>query len=320
MCAQAQDATCKGRGRFAPSPSGRMHLGNVFSALMAWASARSKGAGFCIRLEDLDGRCRNPRSAELLLDDLRWLGIDWDGEVCVQRKRMPAYERAFELVRERAHVYPCFCSRSDLHAASAPHASDGTPVYAGTCRDLTPAQVADRARSRKPAWRVEVPHERIEVVDGHLGRYVQDLAVECGDFVLRRSDGVFAYQLVCVVDDADENVTEVVRGSDLLSSVPRQVFLQRLLALPEPRYFHHPLLLAPDGRRLSKRDKDCDLGYIRDHVKSPEAIVGLVAWLSGLQGGSSPQDMSARELAGAFSWDKVRREDIVLDTARMPFG
>lgn len=320
MRAQAPEDPCKGMGRFAPSPSGRMHVGNVFSALMAWASARSRGAGFCIRLEDLDERCRNPHNAELLLDDLRWLGLDWDGEVYVQRNRLRAYERAFELIRERAHVYPCFCSRSDLHAASAPHASDGTPVYAGTCRDLTPAQVAERARSREPAWRVEVPHERIEVVDGHLGHYGQDLAVECGDFVLRRSDGVFAYQLVCVVDDADENVTEVVRGSDLLSSVPRQIFLQHLLALPVPRYFHHPLLLAPDGRRLSKREKDCDLGFIRDHVRCPEAVVGLVAWLAGLQEGSSPQEMSARELAGAFSWDKVRSRDIVLDSACLPFG
>ena len=251
------------RGRFAPSPSGYMHLGNAFSALLAWLSARSSGGKFFLRLEDLDRRCENPEFSETLLKDLRWLGIDWDGEPLVQTGRSDAYEHALHKIAERADVYPCFCTRADLHAASAPHASDGTPIYAGTCYGMSEEAVSSRMRLRKPALRLHVADRVIKFTDGNRGEYSQNLMSECGDFVLRRSDGVFAYQLACVVDDIASGVTQVVRASDLLSSTPRQLLLYELLGAGPPQFYHHPLLLAPDGRRLSKRDADLEIVKLR---------------------------------------------------------
>ena len=205
-------------GRFAPSPSGRMHLGNVFSALLAWLSVRSRGGRMLLRIEDLDpDRCR-PEYAETLKRDLDWLGLDWDAEQTPQSRRTEAYRAEFDKLAALGLVYPCYCSRAELHAASAPHASDGTVVYAGTCRDLTPEQRA--VKTRAPAWRVRVPDERITVHDGLQGLWQEDLARDCGDFIIRRSDGVYAYQLAVVTDDADGGVTEIVRGRDLLSSTP----------------------------------------------------------------------------------------------------
>ena len=194
-------------GRFAPSPSGRMHLGNVFSALLAWLSVRSAGGKMILRIEDLDpDRCR-PEYAAQLRRDLEWLGLDWDEEQTPQSQRTEAYAEAFA----RLDTYPCYCSRNELHAASAPHASDGAVIYAGTCRDLTAAERA--AKTRRPAWRVRVPDEEVSFVDGLQGEVRENLARECGDFILRRSDGVYAYQLAVVVDDAAGGVTEIVRGA-----------------------------------------------------------------------------------------------------------
>ena len=232
-------------GRFAPSPSGRMHLGNVFSALMAWLSVRSAGGTMVLRIEDLDpDRCR-PEYAEQLKDDLRWLGLDWDVEQTPQSRRTEAYRERFERLREMGLVYPCYCSRGELHAASAPHASDGNVIYAGTCRNLTEEERA--GKTRRPAWRLIVPDEEFTFHDGLQGEYRENLARECGDFIIRRSDGVYAYQLAVVTDDAEAGVTQIVRGRDLLSSTPRQIYLQRLLGLPTPEYYHVPLLVAPDG-------------------------------------------------------------------------
>ena len=239
-------------GRFAPSPSGRMHLGNVFSALMAWLSVRSAGGTMVLRIEDLDpDRCR-PEYAEQMKDDLRWLRLDWDTEQTPQSRRTEAYRERFERLREMGLVYPCYCSRGELHAASAPHASDGNVIYAGTCRNLTEEERA--GKTRRPAWRLIVPDEEFAFHDGLQGEYRENLARECGDFIIRRSDGVYAYQLAVVTDDAEAGVTQIVRGRDLLSSTPRQIYLQRLLGLPTPEYYHVPLLVAPDGRRLSKRE------------------------------------------------------------------
>ena len=187
-------------GRFAPSPSGRMHLGNVLCALLAWLSARQQNGEFLLRGEELD-EMRCPRSfADLIIDDLRWLGLDWDGEIPYQSERTAVYEKYEAILREKGLLYPCFCSRAALHAASAPHLSDGRVVYAGTCRDLTPEQVAEKRRKRAPATRVRVPERTITFTDGVYGEYTETLTEECGDFIIRRSDGVFAYQLA----DAEE--------------------------------------------------------------------------------------------------------------------
>lgn len=294
-------------GRFAPSPSGRMHLGNVFSALMAWLSVRSAGGTMVLRIEDLDpDRCR-PEYAEQLKDDLRWLGLDWDVEQTPQSRRTEVYRERFERLREMGLVYPCYCSRGELHAASAPHASDGNVIYAGTCRDLTEEERA--AKTRRPAWRLIVPDEEFAFHDGLQGEYRENLARECGDFIIRRSDGVYAYQLAVVTDDAESGVTQIVRGRDLLSSTPRQIYLQRLLGLPTPEYYHVPLLVAPDGRRLSKREHDLDMGALRERC-TPEALLGCLAQLSGLRPTAEP--VTAGELAAVFSWNFAAKENITI--------
>ena len=294
-------------GRFAPSPSGRMHLGNAFSALLAWLSVRSRGGRMLLRIEDLDPeRCR-PAYAETLKTDLGWLGLDWDEEQPRQSTRTGAYRAQFETLDALGLVYPCYCSRAELHAASAPHAADGNVIYAGTCRHLAAAERA--AKTRAPAWRVAVPDETIAVMDGLQGLYTENLARDCGDFIVRRSDGVYAYQLAVVTDDAAGGVTEVVRGRDLLSSAPRQLWLQRTLGLPAPVYYHVPLLVAPDGRRLSKREKDLDLGALRQRL-SPQELLGQLAYLAGLQ--PEPAPATAAELASRFSWDLVASDNIVI--------
>lgn len=295
--------------RFAPTPSGRMHLGNVWSALVAWLSVRSAGGRMVVRIEDLDPRAADPETARMLLDDLRWLGLYWDEGPVYQHERLDLYEEALKRLEERGLTYPCFCTRAELHAASAPHASDGTPVYPGTCRGLTAEQVAQKARKRRPAVRLRVPGPgdpagRIGVTDRVYGRFEQELARECGDFLVRRSDGVFAYQLAVVVDDAQMGVTEVVRGRDLLPSAPRQVYLQRLLGYPQPAYAHVPLLLSADGRRLSKRDRDVDMGELRARFCEAPRLLGALAYATGLAG--DPRPVSAERLADSFSWDLIR--------------
>ncbi|MBE6469782.1 MAG: tRNA glutamyl-Q(34) synthetase GluQRS [Coriobacteriaceae bacterium] len=311
-------------GRFAPSPSGRMHLGNVYAALLAWLSARSRGGRVVMRVEDLDPRAKSGPWTELLMDDLRWLGLLWDGEAVYQHDRLDLYEEAVCRLRERGLTYPCFCTRAELHAASAPHASDGTPLYPGTCRGLSPDQVAERSAGRPPAWRLRVPEPgdpagAYAFTDRTFGAHRQELATACGDFLVRRSDGVFAYQLAVVVDDAEMGVTEVVRGRDLLDSVPRQLYLQDLLGLAHPAYAHVPLLTAPDGRRLSKRDRDLDMGELRARFGTAERLLGHLAFAAGLAPAADP--VSAERLADGFNWDLVRahREDIVpAPAARSP--
>ncbi|MDJ1122427.1 tRNA glutamyl-Q(34) synthetase GluQRS [Olsenella sp. YH-ols2217] len=303
-------------GRFAPSPSGRMHLGNALSALLAWLGARSAGGSIVMRVEDLDPRCQRPDVAQQLMEDLIWLGLDWDGDPVYQRQRTDAYEAALATLTEQGLTYPCFCTRAELHTASAPHASDGTYVYAGTCRNLTPEQVAEKRALRAPALRLRVPEASdsagfITVPDLIQPPCEQTLATDVGDFLVRRSDGVFAYQLAVVVDDAAQGVTQVVRGRDLLGSAPRQRYLQRLLGLPEVDYAHVPLLVAPDGRRLSKRDRDLDLGALRAEGVAPEAIVGALASAVGLL--EKPEPLRPDELLGGFAWSRVRHDDVVAD-------
>ena len=295
-------------GRFAPTPSGRMHLGNVFAALVAWLSVRSRGGEMVLRMEDLDTQRTSGEFAEILRQDLAWLGLDYDRETPPQSRRGPVYDRYFEKLRDRGLIYPCYCTRSQLHSVNAPHLSDGTYVYTGTCRDLTQEQRA--AFDRKPAWRVMVPDRVWEVNDLVQGRFQMNLATDCGDMVVRRADGVYVYQLAVTVDDGEAGVTEVVRGMDLLSSAPRQMYLQELFGFPQPVYGHVPMLLAPDGRRLSKRDRDLDLGELRKRV-TPEKLIGTLAFAAGLIDRSEP--VSARELAGEFSWNRLRGDAIYLN-------
>ena len=296
-------------GRFAPSPSGRMHLGNIFSSLVAWLSARSQGGRMVLRIEDLDERTRSGPWSDLLIEDLLWLGLDWDEGPFYQHDREGVYRAALDRLQAAGLTYPCFCTRAELHAASAPHASDGTPIYAGTCRGLTAAQVAERSRVRPPAVRLRVPGEDdpagvVTFTDRVYGSKREVLARDCGDFLVRRSDRVFAYQLAVVVDDASMGVTEVVRGCDLLGSTARQIYLQDLLGLPHPVYAHVPLVVAPGGRRLSKRDRDCGMDALRERFGTPERLLGHVAHLAGIVPDDAPR--SAEELVGLFSWDAVR--------------
>ena len=299
-------------GRFAPTPSGRMHLGNVFAALIAWCSVRSQNGEMVLRMEDLDTQRTSEEFAAVLRDDLRWLGLDYDRETPAQSKRSAVYDQYFEKMQDLGLLYPCYCTRSQLHSVNAPHLSDGTYVYAGTCRNLTEEQ--RQAYNRKPAWRVIVPDKIWSLRDRVQGDYALNLATECGDMVVRRADGIYVYQLAVTVDDGEAGVTEVVRGMDLLSSAPRQMYLQELFGFAHPEYGHVPMLLAPDGRRLSKRDRDLDLGQLRLRI-TPEALIGTLAYSSNLIDRNVP--ISARELAQEFTWGKLRKEDIYLDAAQL---
>ena len=297
-------------GRFAPSPSGRMHLGNVCSAMLAWLSAKARGGEILLRIEDLDPARSRKEYAEAIMEDFRWLGLTWDRRAPDQSTRGEAYAKALETLSRKDLLYPCYCSREELHAASAPHASDGRVIYGGTCRNLTAAQRA--AMTKVPCLRIRVPDRVISFSDGLQGDCSMNLQREWGDFILRRADGVAAYQLAVVVDDSAGGVTEVVRGRDLLTSTPPQLWLYVLLGMEAPKFYHVPMLLSPDGRRLSKRDRDLDLGELRKRLK-PEEIIGLLGYLCGLIRRLEP--VSLRELTAEFSWEKVRREDIVMDPA-----
>ena len=221
-------------GRFAPTPSGRMHLGNVFAALIAWLSVRKDKGHMVLRMEDLDTQRTSDAYAQVLREDLTWLGLDWDEETQPQSQRSPIYREYFDKLEAMGLLYPCYCTRSQLHSVNAPHLSDGTYVYTGTCRNLTPEQRA--AFGRDPAWRVKVPHETWTFTDRIQGTYAENLATHCGDFVVRRADGVYVYQLAVTIDDGLAGVTQVVRGMDLLSSAPRQMYLQSLFGFPHPEY------------------------------------------------------------------------------------
>ncbi len=303
-------------GRFAPTPSGRMHLGNLFCALLAWLSARAAGGRMLLRIEDLDPQRCSLEAAQLLEEDLRWLGLDWDvgglsgeGGPWQQSRRTALYQTFFEKLQQLGAVYPCYCTRAELHAADAPHLSDGQVVYNGRCRRLTQAQRQALAH-RSPAWRLMVPEKTVSFQDGCQGRYEEQLSQACGDFILKRSDGVFAYQLAVTVDDGTMGVSQVVRGRDLLSSTPRQLYLFCLLGLKPPEYYHIPLLLAPDGRRLSKRDKDMDMGVLRSRFSSPQPLLGRLAWLAGLL--DQPEPIGAAALVPHFRWEKVPKENRIV--------
>ncbi len=295
-------------GRFAPTPSGRMHLGNVFAALVAWLSVRKQDGQMVLRMEDLDTQRTSGAYADILMDDLRWLGLDFDILTPPQSTRTEVYDRYFAILQEKDLLYPCYCTRSQLHSVNAPHLSDGTYVYPGTCRNLT--EEGRSAFGRAPAWRVKVPDKIWELTDYAQGAYKENLATDCGDFVVRRADGAYVYQLAVTVDDGEAGVTEVVRGADLLSSAPRQMYLQSLFGFSHPKYGHVPMLLAPDGRRLSKRDRDLDLGALRQRFTAEE-LLGLLSCSAGILEKNTP--ISLQELISVFSWEPLKKDAIYLN-------
>lgn len=308
-------------GRFAPTPSGYLHLGNLFCSLIAWLAAKSQGGTIILRNEDLDVDRSRQKYFVQAQRDLESLGLYWDegGDASGphgpydQSKRWAFYTVQLQKLDALGLVYPCFCTRAQLHAASAPHASDGEPIYTGTCRGLTPSQIEERGKTRSPALRLQVPDQSVAFTDLHYGPQEQYLPTGSGDFILRRSDGVFAYQLAVVADDGAMGVTQVVRGRDLLSSTPKQILLYRLLGYPVPEFGHTPLVLAHDGRRLSKRDGDQSLTGLTARGFSPADVVGALAYLGGLL--PEPMAITPQELLPLFAWSKLPQEDIRIPEA-----
>jgi len=300
------------RGRFAPSPTGRLHLGNAWAALLGWLWARSEGGEFLLRIEDLDAARSRPELGEALLADLGWLGLGFDGAPVFQSQRLGLYRAALDRLRQTGRVYPCFCTRSEIaRAVSAPHGpGDDGPRYPGTCLALTPDQIAERGRTRPPAWRFRPREGLTEVHDLLHGTVVQDVAREVGDFVVLRNDGVPSYQLAVVVDDADTGVTHVLRGDDLLDSTPRQIQLCEALELPVPTYAHVPLLLGPDGKRLAKRAGTPSLADLRERGVPSDRLLGLLAGWARLDDG---RPVGLEVLAHHFALERLPRGPIAVN-------
>jgi glutamyl-tRNA synthetase len=296
-------------GRLAPSPTGAQHVGNARTYLIAWLSARSHGGRVVLRIEDIDSPRVKPGAAEQALDDLRWLGLDWDGEPLVQTRRLSVYEDALRRLQERELVYPCTCTRADIErAASAPHADHEGPVYPGTCANRRATDAAALA-DRPFAWRFRVD-DSPAFTDLFRGPTHIDLRQAGGDFVVWKSTGTPAYQLAVVVDDAAQGVTEVVRGDDLVPSTPRQLLLYEALGLARPAFAHVPLVVGPDGRRLAKRHGDTRSSALRAAGVRAEALLGLLAWSCGWLG--RPEPVTARDLLPRFRLDAVPARPFVL--------
>ena len=307
---RATGTSTTGAGRFAPSPTGSLHLGNLRTALIAWLFARSAGSRFLMRVEDLDrGRAR-PRFEREQLEDLQAIGLDWDGPVVRQSERRERYERAIEALAARELLYECFCSRTEIReAASAPHGPLPEGAYPGTCRELGAAELeARRGGDRSPALRLRAGATRIDFEDRALGG--QGGIVD--DFVVRRGDGVPAYNLAVVVDDGVQGVTEVVRGADLLDTTPRQLLLGRLLGLKRPDYAHVPLVLAPDGSRLAKRHGAVTL---RERREAPAEVLSALAATLGLADAGEP--VTPALLLARFDPARLPREPTRLSEATL---
>lgn len=313
------------RGRYAPSPTGPLHLGNARTALLAWLHVRNQGGCFVLRMEDLDRQRSSPAAAAALLEDLRWLGIDWDEGPDVggpytpyeQSRRQAFYEEALDRLRQQGRLYRCYCTRAELaRAASAPHPGEEGPRYPGTCQSLSPTERARwEAAGRRGSWRYRLDPGKVCYEDELAGQVCQDVDEAVGDFVVQRSDGVVAYQLAVVVDDATMGITHVLRGDDLISSTPRQILLYRALGFSPPRFAHVPLLYGPDGARLSKRHGDVSVSSLREAAIAPEVVTGYLAWLSGLAPKGAA--MRPRDLAPRFSLAAVTRQPSVVDPSQL---
>jgi glutamyl-tRNA synthetase len=311
------------RGRFAPSPTGDLHLGGASTALVAWLAARAANGTLIMRVEDIDSPRVRAGSEQRILEDLHWLGFDWDegpgsptgaGPAAPyhQSQRTELYLSALEQLEANGLIYPCDCSRKEIASvASAPHLGEEGPLYPGTCRpDAGPAP---RSFRRPPATRLALPDHTVEeFVDRIHGTQKVDLKGQVGDFVLRRGDGVFSYQLAVTVDDITQGVTEVVRGADLLSSTARQLFLCRSLGAESPTYAHAPVVVGPDGERLAKRARGVPIRDQREAGVDPQVIVAYLARALGLAGPEEVQ-LWPSDLVDRFSWDRIPRGPIMLD-------
>jgi glutamyl-tRNA synthetase len=297
-------------GRFAPSPTGPLHVGNLRTALLAWLFARSAGAPFLVRVEDLDAGRVRPGLAEAQLADLAALGLDWDGPVVRQSERRERYEAALADLDARGLLYPCYCTRREIReAASAPHGPLPEGAYPGTCRELTAAERAEReAAGRPPALRLRAGAARVAFADRLLGRHERVV----DDLVVRRNDGTPAYNLAVVVDDAAQGVGEVVRGADLLDTTPRQLLLARRLGLPEPAHAHVPLVLGPDGARLAKRHGAVTLADRAARGATPADVLAWMAASLRLSAPGAAPPRTAADLLPAFDPGRLPREPTVL--------
>ncbi|MEE8727345.1 MAG: glutamyl-Q tRNA(Asp) synthetase [Bifidobacterium thermacidophilum] len=353
-------------GRLAPSPTGRMHIGNAYAALAAWLGVRSRGGKLILRIEDIDAP-RVVRDADRwIMDDLHWLGLDWDGDPVYQSSRLDRYRQILDALRgmtlddiltqdilqptvpadgcpdsngepheESPLIYPCFCSRADIRAASAPNEGDGFIIYSGTCRRLSAADRNTRIdRGDRHSWRIAVPGRAnpagtIVFDDEVFGPQRIDVGRQIGDVVIRRSDGLFAYQFVVSIDDFDMGVTQIVRGRDLLRSTAIQLWIRRALesvspaqtspaaspaTAPIPQFAHLPLVDDLSGKRLAKRDRALDLGVLREEGVSPERIIGYCAWMLGLL--PQPVPCCPSDLLDGFTWNIIaeHRNDHRCDT------
>ncbi len=297
------------KSRYAPSPTGPLHLGNLRTALLAWLQARLSNAKFILRMEDLDLPRVKSGSAQQIIDDLFWLGLDWDNELTAsgqidyyfQSQRTQRYQQALLNLYKKGLVYPCYCSRRDIReAASAPHGP--LPVYPGTCRGkyagISPLK-EKQIEGRLPAWRFKVDDRVIEFEDKLMGSFKQNLKDEVGDFVVRRSDGLFAYQLAVVVDDLDMGITDVLRGEDLLDSTCRQIVLFQSMSASAPDYWHVKLMCDKNGQRLAKRDGPASLAELRKQDVTPESVIGDLAYSCDLVDENQP--ISSYELLSELS-------------------
>jgi glutamyl-tRNA synthetase len=301
--------------RLAPSPTGALHLGNARTFLVNWLLARQNGWRIILRIEDLDGPRIKRGADRQAIDDLRWLGIEWDEGPIYQSTRQAAYGEALRQLKGAGHTFICTCSRKDVEsAASAPHASDGAAVYPGTCRNV----IHDSMPDTPFVIRFRAPDEVISFDDAFAGRQSFDVARQLGDFVISKSDGTPAYQLAVVVDDAAAGVTDIVRGDDLLDSTPRQMLLYRALGMVDriPRYYHLPLIVGTDGRRLAKRHGDTRLSAYRDAGRSAGDVLAVLAKWCGLDRAISAT--SASELLPHFDLARLPRSPIVVDPSGDP--
>lgn len=300
-------------GRYAPSPTGRMHFGNIFTAVLSWLSVRSRGGRWVLRIEDLDPQRSKAEYARQIEDDLDWLGLSWDeggteckgshGPYC-QSLRHDFYERTLAVLAEKKMIYPCFCRRADILATQAPHAADGRVVYSGRCRPAAKPPFDVTFVEGRGATRLFVPDEDITFTDGICGPQRVNLAHHCGDFLLRRADGAWSYQLAVVADDAAMGITEVLRGNDLLLSAAQQIYLYRLLGYAVPEFVHTPLVCNAAGQRLSKRDNSMSMEELRCRF-TPAELLGKVAFAGGLTDTSEP--CTTAELLGVFDRSRITR-------------
>ena len=284
-----------------------MHMGNIYAALLSWLSVKSQGGQWLLRIEDIDPDRSRPQYAEQLMDDLQWLGLNWDLGPYWQSERYAIYEEHLRRLMNTGLTYPCYLSRGEIMATQAPHESDGRVVYGPELRKRNAELISRETPKRTPAIRLRTIDKNVSFTDIHYGPHTVNLEKQCGDFILQRSDGAWAYQLAVVVDDALMGVTEVVRGRDLLQSVPQQLYLYNLLGFRPPRFAHFPLLCNASGQRLCKRDKALDMSELRKRF-SPEQLLGRIAFCAGITETDEP--FSAKQLLPLFSWQKIPTNDI----------